>query len=320
VAEVAAIFPGQGSQRVGMGREVCQRSGPAREVFERAKEALGEGFLNLLFEGPEEELAKTRNTQPAIFVVSVACFRAFEELAKGRVKFCCMAGHSIGEYSALCCAGALEFEDALSLVVERGRLMEEAGRGRKGAMVAILGLPDKEVEEICDEVRKRRSCLGVVVPANFNAPGQVVISGDEEAVRRASELAKEKGVKKVVPLKVSGAFHSPLMEPAKEELARAIDKTPFKRPKVPVVLNVTARPTEDPEEIKEALKLQLCEGVLWTESVKSMLEMGARKFVEFGPGRVLCGLVRRISSDALPIPAGEWAEIEGAVRELAMPN
>lgn len=314
MADATAIFPGQGSQKAGMGREVYENSRAGREVFERAASRLGEGFLHLLFSGPEEELSRTENTQPAIFVTSVACFKAFEELTEGKVNFRCMAGHSIGEYSALFCSGALEFDSALELVIERGRLMEEAGKERKGAMAAVLGLPDEAVGEICQEAERETGL--VVVLANFNCPGQVVVSGDEEAVRRVCQLAEGRGARKVVPLKVSGAFHSPLMGPARERLSKVIDETPFREPKVPVIPNVTARPTTNPAELREVLKRQLCEGVLWAESIKSMFEMGAKRFVEFGPGRVLCGLVRRISPEAQPLPAGEWEEIERVAETL----
>ncbi|HUI29800.1 MAG TPA: ACP S-malonyltransferase [Candidatus Acidoferrales bacterium] len=282
--KIAFIFPGQGSQYVGMGKDWHDNSPKAKEMFGRASEILGFDIAAICFRGPEDKLRQTEVTQPAIFLHSAIAFSLLDEKNFGAA-----AGHSLGEYSALFAAGALEFEHALMLVGLRGRLMQHAGEVRRGTMAAVVGLEDNLVEEICREASKD----GIVQPANYNSSGQIVISGDVEAVHGAMELAKVRGAKIVKELVVSGAFHSSLMEAAKEELKKAIDATPFHDANVPVYANVSGKPLKDADEIKDALVRQLTSPVRWQESVVKMFNDGIAKFVEIGPGKVLQGLVKR---------------------------
>jgi [acyl-carrier-protein] S-malonyltransferase len=281
----ALVFPGQGSQYVGMAKDWYDSGAEAKKMFGRANEILGFDIAKICFEGPEDDLRQTAVTQPAIFLHSAV---AYSLSVKGG-RFDAAAGHSLGEYSALYAAGALDFEHALMLVGLRGRLMQNAGNVRPGTMAAVVGLDEKIVEEACREA----SVSGVAQPANYNSPGQIVISGDVEAVRKAMELARQKGAKIVKELVVSGAFHSPLMEAAKDELKKAIDAAPIREAAVPVYANVTARPVRSADEIRNALILQLTSPVRWQESVTNMSADGITKFVEIGPGKVLQGLVRR---------------------------
>lgn len=274
----AYIFPGQGSQFPGMAQDLYPMH---RELMEKANSILGFRITDVMFEGSADELKATRVTQPAIFLHSVVLALAMHERPD------MVAGHSLGEFSALVAAGAMSFEDGLRLVAIRAAEMQKCCEKAPGAMAAIIKLPDKVIEEVC-------ASIPGVVPANFNSPGQVVISGEEAAVDRACALLKEKGAKRALKLPVSGAFHSPLMEPARAELARAIEATPFHRPACPVYQNVSALPTTDPEQIKSNLLLQLTSPVRWTQTVRNMAADGAARFVELGPGEVLCGLVRRI--------------------------
>ena len=280
----AYIFPGQGSQFPGMGKALYERSAEAREMMERADEILGFPITDIMFGESAEDLKATRVTQPAIFIHSVvlACCSGLEAPAMA-------AGHSLGEFSALAAAGAMDFEDALRLVAVRASAMQKCCEQVPGTMAAVIKLPTETVEEIC------ASCAGLVIPANYNSEGQIVISGEAGAVAEACAKMKEAGAKRALPLAVSGAFHSPLMEPARLELAEAIEKTPFRAPVCPVYQNVTALPSTDPEVIKDNLLRQLTSPVRWTQSVKNMLADGATEFREIGPGAVLQGLVKRIS-------------------------
>lgn len=309
MGKLAFIFPGQGSQQAGMGKALADAFPAARAVFDEADCALGFALSRLCFEGPEEELKLTANTQPAVLACSVAAYRVLEE--KG-VRPDYVAGHSLGEYSALVAGGALDFAEALEVVAQRGRLMQEAGERQPGAMAAIIGLEDGQVEELC----ARNGAVGRVVVANLNAPGQVVVSGEAEAVKRLGEWAREAGARRVVELAVSGAFHSPLMEPAARQLERALRAVPWRQPRVPVVTNVAAEPVQDPEELRSQLIRQLTHPVRWIESVQCLVRLGATRMVEVGPGAVLKGLVRRIAPQVEVLNAGTVEEIESAMAAL----
>jgi [acyl-carrier-protein] S-malonyltransferase len=285
---LALLFPGQGSQVVGMGRELARREPLASRTFEEANEVLGIDLTRILWEGPEDVLVLTKNAQPGILAHSVAVHRVIQERL-GEVAMA--AGHSLGEFSAWVAAGSLSFGDALRAVRRRGELMYDAGVERPGTMAAILGLEDAAVEEACREASGDGH--GVVVPANLNAPGQVVVSGDVEAVERAVHMARRAGAKRAVRLNVSGAFHSPLMSPAEEGLRERLASMKFEPPVFPVVSNVTARPVTDPDEARELLARQLTSPVRWAESVGEMVARGADRFLELGPGNVLTGLNRR---------------------------
>ena len=282
---IAFVFPGQGSQYVGMGKDLNEQSSTAQELFRQADATLNVPLSRLCFEGPEEELRQTKNTQPAIFLHSTALAMSYRG-PRGAMA----AGHSLGEYSALVYAGALTWEDGLRLVRLRGELMQQAGVDRPGTMAAIIGLDPKTVVDACEKASE----AGVVQAANFNSPGQIVISGSVPGVRRAMELAKERGAKLVKELPVSGAFHSPLMESAQEGLKEALENTPIRDASIPVYANVTAQPVRDANGIRRLLLQQLTRPVRWEESVVAMAADGASTFVEIGPGKVLQGLVKRI--------------------------
>ncbi|MBR3527789.1 MAG: ACP S-malonyltransferase [Bacteroidales bacterium] len=279
----AYVFPGQGSQFPGMGKDLYENSAAARAVFDKAGEVLGFDIVKIMFEGSDEQLRETSVTQPSIFIHSVAAARAIEDFTPDMV-----AGHSLGEFSALVASGALGYEDALRLVAARANAMNEACRQNPGKMAAIINLDDATVRKICDETE------GIVVPANFNSPGQVVISGEADVVDRACKAAKAAGAKRALPLPVGGAFHSPLMEPARAALAKAIDRTQFRAPICPIFQNVDSLPHTDPAEIKANLIAQLTGPVLWSQSVLNMHQAGATDFTELGPGSVLTNLIGRI--------------------------
>lgn len=284
----AYIFPGQGSQFPGMGKPLYERSERARELMDKADGILGFSITDIMFGEDAEALKATRVTQPAIFIHSVVL-----ALCSGLETPAMVAGHSLGEFSALAAAGAMEFEDALRLVAIRANAMQKCCEKVPGTMAAIIKLPTETIEEIC------AACNGIVVPANYNSEGQVVISGEAEAIAEACAKMKEAGAKRALPLAVSGAFHSPLMEPARLELAEAIDKTPFKAPQCPVYQNVTALPSTDPDVIKDNLLKQLTSPVRWTQTVQNMVADGADHFLEIGPGTVLQGLVHRIAPEVV---------------------
>lgn len=301
----AFLFPGQGSQAVGMARDLCERYESVRARFAEADEALGFALSELCFEGPAEQLAQTHITQPAVFVHSVA---VGELLAAVGLQPGAVAGHSLGEYSALVAAGVLPFAEALTLVGTRGRLMWEAGRARPGAMAAVIGLDDDRVAALC----QRAADMGVAVPANFNAPGQVVVSGERAAVAHVRELAAQAGARRVVELPVSGAFHSPLMESAAEQMTPLLQAASFARPRVPVLTNVSAAPVEDPEKLRLHLIEQITSPVRWSATVQRLAAMGIGRALEVGPGAVLRGLVRRTAPKLAVALAGTVEEIAAA--------
>jgi [acyl-carrier-protein] S-malonyltransferase len=279
----AYVFPGQGAQYPGMGKDLYENSADAKALFEKANELLGFNITDIMFEGPAEDLKQTKVTQPAIFLHSVLLARTLNDFAPDMV-----AGHSLGEFSALVANGALTFEDGLVLVSKRALAMQKACELKPSAMAAIVGLEDKVVEEVCESIDE------IVIPANYNCPGQLVISGSVAGIDKACEILTEKGARRAVKLPVSGAFHSPFMEPAREELATAIESTTFSKPVCPVYQNVNAKPVTDPVEIRKNLIAQLTAPVLWTQTVQNMIADGATSFTEIGPGKVLQGLVKKV--------------------------
>ena len=281
----AYVFPGQDSQFPGMAKDLYESNPTAKEMLEKANEVLGFRITDIMFNGTPEELKATKVTQPAVFLHSTVLAKCYEGFHPDMV-----AGHSLGEFSALAAAGAMDFEDALRLVSIRAQAMQKACEIKPSTMAAIIALPTETVENLCKECTS-----GVVVPANYNCDGQIVISGEVEAINEACEKMKAAGAKRALVLQVSGAFHSPLMEPAREELAKAIETTAFKTPVCPVYQNVTALPSTDPDTIKKNLLAQLTSPVKWTQTVKNMVADGAGYFMEIGPGTVLQGLVKKIA-------------------------
>jgi [acyl-carrier-protein] S-malonyltransferase len=298
--KIAFVFPGQGSQYVGMARDFNDNVPSAKETIASADRILGVPLSTICFDGPEDALRQTSNTQPAIFLHSIVAAQMITSLKPDMV-----AGHSLGEYSALVAAEAISFEDGLRLVRLRGELMQRAGQEQKGTMAAVVGLAPDVVESVCQEASES----GVVQPANFNSPGQIVISGSVDGVRKAMELSREKGAKMVKELVVSGAFHSPLMESAREGLREALDRTTIKDVRIPVYANVTAEPVTRSSEIRELLFRQLTSPVRWEQTVRNMVRDGAVKFVEVGPGKVLQGLAKRTESGVQTAGVDKFSDI-----------
>lgn len=321
---IAFVFPGQGSQAVGMGADVAAASPAARALFGRADRALGFALSTLCFEGPEEALKETINTQPAIVAVSLAFLAALEEYvtSKGaRLQPVYVAGHSVGEYTALAAGGALDAEEAIALVRERGRLMHEEGIACPSGMAAILGLDDAALQEICAQATEETLAqsgaqasahpgMGRVVVANYNSPGQIVISGEKQALARAMELASARGAKRVVSLAVSGAFHSPVMQPASVGLARAVAQAPLHDAAIPIISNISATPLSTAAALQDELALQIISPVQWVKTVEFLAAQGVSTFVEIGPGQVLSGLVKRITKGVTTLNIGAFADIE----------
>lgn len=299
-SSTAWVFPGQGSQAVGMGKALYDLYPEVAALYHTADRALGYSISELCFNGPADLLQRTDNAQPALLLTEIAHLTALRLRYPGLYDTCAfVAGHSLGEYAALVASGVLDFEDALMLVAERGRLMNEVGSSldQPTGMVAVLGLPDEAAELVCKDA-------GVDL-ANLNAPGQIVLSGPQAGLARVTELAKAAGAKRVIPLQVSAAFHSRWMHPMSKEFARHLGETPFAEPKIPVVANVTARPAPDAQDIRHLLEMQTYSPVRWVESVQYMMQEGATTFVEVGPGKVLSGLVRRIAPDAQVVSSEE---------------
>jgi [acyl-carrier-protein] S-malonyltransferase len=300
MAKTAWVFPGQGSQAVGMCRDLCDNVGSARAIFEEADRTLGFSLSELCFEGPEDELRQTVNAQPALVTAAFACLEAARELnGDSFILPAFTAGHSLGEYTALAAAGVFDFPTAVRLARERGRLMHEVGQQRAGGMAAIIGLEETKLAEVC-----RQS--GTVI-ANINCPGQIVISGASGNITSAMEMAKAAGAARTVPLQVSGAFHSPLMEPIIPRMSAVINATPFQDPAIPVIANMTALPMATAAVVREELVNQLTNPVQWQQSVEYMVARGVDTFIEIGPGKVLTGLIRRINKDVTSLNINDLA-------------
>ncbi|MBX5449760.1 ACP S-malonyltransferase [Thermogemmatispora sp.] len=333
---IAFLFPGQGSQTVGMGADIYEQSPAARQVFERADQALGMALSALCFQGPEEQLRETINAQPAIVTVSLALLAALQERLAPRHSWSSpltptfTAGHSVGEYAALVASGALDLEDAVRLVRERGRLMHHEGSMCPGGMAAVIGLDEETLQEICREaseeaLRAQESAQlqpiphpgwGKVSVANLNAPGQIVISGEQRALTLAMERAKARGAKRVIPLAVSGAFHSPVMEPAAAGLAQVLATTPLRNASIPIISNIEARPLTDAEALRQELARQIVAPVQWVRSVEYLAAAGVTVYVEIGPGSVLTGLVKRIVREATTLTISNANDLDKAVTAL----
>jgi len=301
-AKVAYVFPGQGAQCVGMGQDLCRSYAAAGDVFRQADEVLDFPLSRLCFQGPEEELKLTVNVQPAIVAFSLALLAAIQESGNTLPPPAYVAGHSLGEYTALAAAGVLDATAAIGLARERGRLMHQAGQANPGGMAAVLGLDSDKVADICRQTGSH--------VANYNCPGQVVISGDKTGIDKAIALAEEAGASRVVPLQVSGAFHTPLMQPAADGLATVIEAIPFNQPETPIIANTTAEELTTAEAVKQELRRQLCQGVQWQRSVEHMINSGVATFIEIGPGKVLSGLIRRIDRSTQTVNIGDAQAIE----------
>jgi [acyl-carrier-protein] S-malonyltransferase len=303
MTQIAWVFPGQSSQSVGMCRDLYDNVKSARTVFEQADKALGISLSKLCFEGPEDELRQTINAQPALVTAGYACLEAAREICGTKLAVPAFtAGHSLGEYTALAATGVLDFSTAVRLARERGRLMHEAGQKRAGAMAAIIGLDETKLAEVCKQ--------SDTVMANINSPGQIVISGAAENITKAMAMATIAGASRTVQLQVSGAFHSPLMQPAAEGLTKYIDTTTFRTPAIPVIGNVTALPLTTPEEVKTELKKQLLNPVQWVRTIEYMAQQGVTTYIEIGPGRVLAGLVKRINKEVMTQNLGDLTAIK----------
>ena len=305
--KVAYVFPGQGAQTVGMGKDLYENFDSVKALFKQADDAVGFQLTKIFFEGPEEELRKTSNAQPALVAVSFACLKAAQEVGgKNLPAASFMAGHSLGEYTALAAANSIDFATAVFLAKERGRLMYEAGMKTAGSMMAMLGIEEAVLAEVCRETN--------TVIANINSPGQLVISGAAENITKAGEMAKAKGASRAIPLQVSGAFHSPLMQPAVDGMTQILSKVTFNDPSVPIIANVTALPLTSGSQIKDELLEQLCNGVQWQRSVEYMIQKGVGRFIEIGPGKVLTGLIKRISRDVEIMNIGDVNAVKALVR------
>ncbi|MHB9156044.1 MAG: ACP S-malonyltransferase [Endomicrobiales bacterium] len=310
--KIGLVFPGQGSQYAGMGKELYEKHPAAREVLDRANDVLGFDLKKIIFEGPDEVLRQTRYTQPAIFAASLAAFNALAARYDLAQVSCMAAGHSLGEYSALCASGVFSLEDGLKLVKARGEFITRASEKNPGAMAAILGMEASRVEELCAESRNQGACEAV----NFNSPGQVVIAGSSAAVQKAVALAPTKGATKAIPLNVSGAFHSSLMTPASEMMAAELQGYAPKAPRWPVVTNCDAQPTADPGRVRDKLVRQINHPVLWEDSVRRMTDAGTELFIEVGPQRVLSGLLRRIDKSRKSLNVEDEKSLENTLATL----
>jgi [acyl-carrier-protein] S-malonyltransferase len=308
MTKVAWVFPGQGSQSVGMGRDLYDSNKTARTIFEQADEALGIALSKLCFEGPEDELTQTINAQPALVTASYACLQATREIAgKSLPEASFLAGHSLGEYTALAVAGVFEFSTAVRLARERGRLMHEAGQLQSGSMAAIIGLDESLLEDVCQKTD--------TVLANINCPGQIVISGAADDIDRAIEMATAAGAKRAIELQVSSAFHSPLMKPAVDGLIKYLEETEFKDPTIPVIGNMTGEPLSTAADVKTELRNQLTSPVQWQRTIEYIYGKGVPTFMEIGPGKVLTGLIRRINSEARTINLNDLESIKNLASE-----
>ncbi|MFB7302162.1 ACP S-malonyltransferase [Heyndrickxia sporothermodurans] len=312
MGKIAFVFPGQGSQTVGMGKSVVEKNDQAKSIFESADQRLGYSLSDIIFNGPDEKLTLTTNAQPALLTTSIAILTCLEEAG---IRPDYTAGHSLGEYTALVAAGAMDFEDAVFAVHKRGEYMEEAVPNGEGTMAAILGMDRNDLQKVTDEVTANGDSVQL---ANLNCPGQIVISGTVKGVEKASVLAKEKGAKRALPLQVSGPFHSELMKPAAQKFVEVLDEVKVQDSKIPVIANVTAAPISKASDIKEKLIEQLYSPVLWEDSVLTMLELGVDTFIEIGPGKVLSGLIKKINRNVKTYSVQDFESCQQVVNELKL--